>query len=248
MKPTRLLALLAALAAAASAALLLLPLRGQGVGECCNVATSLAATVNAPVNGDQKFFELPNGPSNVMFLLDNSGSMDEMVQCGRRPVRRSERHQVRLAQQHRPGQASAPGSTGTCTLTNSPNLAWMTLKDKIGVLYTKDTAPNQFDPGHGAVANVDGLIDNPTWGSVLHRQQLPVHQGEDLPYKSWTQSSATPIASCNSSGLAHAQRHRADQVQHLPRSTMATTSSSTAAATRRCSSTAGGSTSTRPSS
>jgi len=50
--------------------------------QCCNVTTSLASTVNNPVAGDEQFFKLPVGPSNVMFLLDTSGSMNNLPQCG----------------------------------------------------------------------------------------------------------------------------------------------------------------------
>ncbi len=199
MKPTRLLAVLAALAAAATAALLLLPLRGQGVGECCNAATSLAATVNAPVSGDQKFFEMPNGPSNVMFLVDNSGSMGQLVQCGDGYFGSSGAKCPWPASSDLPRPGS--GVTGSCTLPNSPNLAWMTLKDGNGVAYTKLTAPDQFDPGHGATANVDGLLDNPTWGSGCTGDNCLFNKGRIYTYGNWTQTSATPIASCNSTGL-----------------------------------------------
>jgi type IV pilus assembly protein PilY1 len=49
---------------------------------CCTATSSLASTVNNPVNGDESFFSLPTGPSNVMFLLDTSGSMLNLPQCG----------------------------------------------------------------------------------------------------------------------------------------------------------------------
>jgi type IV pilus assembly protein PilY1 len=49
---------------------------------CANCTTSLASTINAPVAGDEAFFKLPQGPSNVMFLLDTSSSMNEFPQCG----------------------------------------------------------------------------------------------------------------------------------------------------------------------
>jgi type IV pilus assembly protein PilY1 len=200
MKPIRLLAVLAALAAAATAALLLLPLSGQGAGECCNAATSLASTVNAPVNGDEKFFELPNGPSNVMFLIDNSGSMDALVQCGDGSFGDSG------FKCPWPGSTDLPkpssGINGTCTLTtNSPNLAWMTLKDKTGVAYTKATAPDQFDPGRGATANVDGMLDYPSWGAGCTGNNCLFAKGKIYPYGSWNETSATPIASCSAAGL-----------------------------------------------
>ena len=50
--------------------------------ECCNTTTSVAASINSPVAGDEAFFKLPTGPSNVMFLLDTSGSMLNLPQCG----------------------------------------------------------------------------------------------------------------------------------------------------------------------
>jgi len=49
---------------------------------CANCTTSLASTINNPVAGDESFFKLPSGPSNVMFLLDTSGSMLNFPQCG----------------------------------------------------------------------------------------------------------------------------------------------------------------------
>ena len=60
----------------------LLPLRSDGdTAQCRNVTTSLSARVNDPVTGDEAFFRLPSGPSNVMLLLDNSGSMKDLPQC-----------------------------------------------------------------------------------------------------------------------------------------------------------------------
>src|SRR3990172_1586817 len=65
---------------AAAAAMMLLPLRSDGT-PCENATTSLQSTINNPVSGDERFFTLPVGPSNVMFLLDTSGSMDQLPQC-----------------------------------------------------------------------------------------------------------------------------------------------------------------------
>ncbi len=60
----------------------LLPMRSDGdSAQCRNVTTSLSAQVNDPVAGDEAFFKLPSGPSNVMLLLDNSGSMRALPQC-----------------------------------------------------------------------------------------------------------------------------------------------------------------------
>jgi type IV pilus assembly protein PilY1 len=199
MKTTRLLAVLAALAAAATAALLLLPLRGQGVGECCNAATSLAATINAPVNGDEKFFELPNGPSNIMFLLDNSGSMGGLPQCGDSNFGSGGTVCAWPAAADLPKPGS--GVVGSCTLTNTVAMQWMFLKDKAGVLLKSTDAPAQFDPGKGATANIDGLVDNPTWGSACTGNNCLFQKGKIYKADGWSETSATAYAACDSSGV-----------------------------------------------
>jgi type IV pilus assembly protein PilY1 len=53
-----------------------------GQAECCTGNSSLASTAVGPVTGDEAFFKLPSGPSNIMVLLDVSGSMGEFTQCG----------------------------------------------------------------------------------------------------------------------------------------------------------------------
>ena len=72
------------LSSAAFALLLvaLLPIKTDGTDTaCCEVSTSLASSIAQPVAGDEDFFALPTGPSAVMFLLDNSGSMVDFHQC-----------------------------------------------------------------------------------------------------------------------------------------------------------------------
>ena len=81
MRKHSLTSILVALAAAA-----FLPLRSDGApttsANCCNSTTSLASTINNPVTGDEAFFKIPSGPTNIMFLLDTSGSMVNLPQCG----------------------------------------------------------------------------------------------------------------------------------------------------------------------
>ena len=45
---------------------------------CCNLASSFTSSIFQGGNGDEEFFAVPGGPPNVMFLLDNSGSMNEL--------------------------------------------------------------------------------------------------------------------------------------------------------------------------
>jgi type IV pilus assembly protein PilY1 len=42
---------------------------------CCNLASSMMNSIFAGGNGDEEFFTVPGGASNVMILLDDSGSM-----------------------------------------------------------------------------------------------------------------------------------------------------------------------------
>src|SRR5512140_2811851 len=64
------------------AALLAVPLSSDGGLPCDNATTSLTSQLNNPIAGDEKFFTLPIGPSNVRFLLDTSGSMGNVPRCG----------------------------------------------------------------------------------------------------------------------------------------------------------------------
>ncbi len=66
----------------AFAVALALPFASDGAGECCNATTTLASGINDPVNGDEDFFKLSNGASNVMLLVDSSGSMAHLPRCG----------------------------------------------------------------------------------------------------------------------------------------------------------------------
>ena len=103
---------LAGIAVAAVAAGLL-PFASDGAGTqdtCCNVTGSLASTVNNPVAGDEQFFKLPVGPSNVMFLLDTSGSMNNLPQCG---------------------DMGGDGSGGWGSDSGEPRCRWPTTADKL---------------------------------------------------------------------------------------------------------------------
>ena len=53
----------------------------QAMDATCNATGSLTSGVTDPVNGDEAFFKQVNPGSNVMILLDNSGSMAAQPQC-----------------------------------------------------------------------------------------------------------------------------------------------------------------------
>ena len=148
-------------------ALGILPLATHGgQAECCNVTGSLASTATGPVNGDEAFFKLPTGPANVMFLLDTSGSMQQLPPCGDRGW-----NSTTACTTPRVTAPSDPNSngtgmpktyyaaTGTCTPTTlttpsgtSSPLAWMER-----VVPSRTLA----DPGRSNAL----VTDKPPWGN-----------------------------------------------------------------------------------
>lgn len=169
-------------ASAAVAALLVLPLRSDGGAPCDIATTSLQSTINNPVAGDEKFFTLPIGPSNVMFLLDTSGSMSNIPQCGDA----NDWGNGALATCNWPTFGSVANPTagnvtgdGTCTV--SGNLAWM----------ANYTPTSTFvDPGFGTASS--GLVDQPTWGTGCTGNNCLFQANQVYAYNSWTETSATP--------------------------------------------------------
>src|SRR5512147_2088824 len=57
--------------------LALVPLAGDATNNinCCNVATSYATSLFGGGNGDEDFFTVPGGASNLVILLANTSSM-----------------------------------------------------------------------------------------------------------------------------------------------------------------------------
>ena len=177
-----------------AAVLVLLPLRSDGGPACDNATTSLASTQNNPVAGDEQFFTLPVGPSNVMFLLDTSGSMDNVPQCGDAS---SWGDGSALATCKWPtfANVSAPAipasaginvnANGSCNMTGNANLAWMHDYEPTAAL---------VDPGLGVASN--GLTDQPSWGTGCTGDSCLFQADKVYGYKNWTETSATPSASC----------------------------------------------------
>jgi type IV pilus assembly protein PilY1 len=195
MKPTRHLAGLGLLLLV----LFALPFRSDGgQAECCNVTTSLASTTNVPVSGDESFFKLPVGPANVMFLLDTSGSMYNLVQCADAGSAWGDTGNGPRCSWPTSAELSAPATasnvaTGTCTVGG--NLAWMNLTDSGGTAITKATAPTLVDPGHPT--NALGLVDSPSWGTGCTGDACLFNKDGIYGYGSWTETTATAQASCN---------------------------------------------------
>ncbi len=182
----------------AALALLAVPLRSDGgANECFTTSQSYDATIHS-VTGDESFFKLPIGPANVMMLVDNSGSMFNLVQCtddsNGRGVWNDRSGGSKCVY---PTAAELPtpalGVTNyTCTVGGT--LDWMNLKDGAGAPLTKAAAPTLVDPGHGPAANSIGLLDAPTWGTGCTGNACLFNKDSYYQNNSWTDTSATALA------------------------------------------------------
>ena len=208
----------------ALAALAVLPLRSDGSGsggldECCNVSTSLASAINAPTAGDEQFFTLPVGPANIMLLLDSSGSMDNLPQCGDMSGAWGNwdiagKPSCIFPQSMTPPPADRASTVGTCDVTGNAQLSWM------NAFTPTRTLP---DPGNGTVffdapLNTVGLVDRPTWGSTCTGNNCLFNPDGYYSYGDWTETGATQREDCtaydasgavtNLGGLALSQEPR----------------------------------------
>jgi len=143
----------------AVAVLALLPLESDGgQAECGMSSRSLASTVNNPTAGDETFFTLPVGPANIMLLLDASGSMNELPQCGDASDAWAASGALATCQWPTltppSGSAGSVSGVGSCDMTGNANLAWM---------HGYTPTATLVDPGLGTASN--GLRDTPTWGT-----------------------------------------------------------------------------------
>ncbi len=180
------------LLAVGALALLAFPLRSDGGPECDNATTSLQSTLNNPVAGDEKFFTLPVGPSNVMFLLDTSGSMQNVPQCGDASTWGDSSALASCKWPTTWNTLANPASgelseDGTCTVSaaTNPALAWM-------ASYTPTaTLP---DPGRGAATN--GLADNPPWGTGCSGDACMFQYEGIYRDQTWTETTAPTSDPC----------------------------------------------------
>jgi type IV pilus assembly protein PilY1 len=167
-----------------------LPLRTHGgQGECANVTTSLASTIDAPVNGDEAFFKLPTGPANLMLLMDTSGSMAQFVQCGDNAWDGGAAACTTpsLTTPTGPQSNGSPTVVGTCTpYTDNPTanaaLQWME------AIVPKADLP---DPGHPANSLMN---DHPTWGTGCTGDNCMFAPDAYYRYGDWSVSATSTSA------------------------------------------------------
>ncbi|HQR29045.1 MAG TPA: PilC/PilY family type IV pilus protein [Anaeromyxobacteraceae bacterium] len=194
-------------------AAIVVPIESDGDTAQCRLATgSYQAQVNSPVAGDEQFFRLPSGPSNVMLLLDNSGSMRDLPQCnsyngtsGSDFSRTGTSDPCNAPALVAPATSTFPNSgnkvgdfrvRGTCypatdtaitSAERNPKASWME-----SVTPTNDLP----DPGHAAYS---GLTDSPPWiacpGTGSNANKCLFDKSAYYTYGSWTQYSATRTAS-----------------------------------------------------
>jgi len=171
------------------ALLLVLPLRTDGgQAECCNLTTSLASTVNNPVAGDEKFFSLPVGPANVMLLVDTSGSMVNLPQCGDMNGGWGSWNVAGQASCIWPTLPALPtgnttASVGSCDMTGNTQLSWMN---------AVTPTSNLPDPGRANSL----LTDAPSWGSSCTGNACMFSPTAYYRYGDWTETTATQRPAC----------------------------------------------------
>jgi hypothetical protein len=178
-----------------------LPLQADSVQpDCFNVTSSLASTVRGPTVGDEQFFTLPSGPSNIMFVLDSSGSMAELPQCGdgnwgdngsprcTYPLSSGSTTAGRVKY---PAHASSSDTVGTCAVSGDTYLSWM-----LG--YVPVVADGPYDKGHGTSSA--GLIDQPSWGFTCTNDNCMFRSDRVYRYGTWTETTATSQANCARDG------------------------------------------------
>lgn len=119
---------------------------------CCTSTSSLASTVNNPVNGDEWFFRTPSGAANVMFLLDTSGSMNEFPQCG----------------DYQWDASAAPSTCTSPSFTLSNPTSWGT-----SPTYTVTGSCSQ-NPASG-IAWMDAVVATTTYADPGRVNSLPLH-------------------------------------------------------------------------
>ena len=195
------------------------PLRSDGDAASCRLVTgSLASHVNDPVAGDEAFFKLPSGPSNVMLLLDNSGSMRDLPQCNvYNGTSGSDFSTAGTSDACNAPPLVAPDATlfpssgnhvgtalvrGTCAPASDTGItaaernakaSWMEL------ITPTETLP---DPGHAATSLMN---DSPPWtacpGSGSNADKCLFDFGAYYTYGAWTQFTASRTASDRDSSL-----------------------------------------------
>ncbi|HEY6892033.1 MAG TPA: hypothetical protein VI300_29795, partial [Solirubrobacter sp.] len=177
----------------------LLPLKTDGVDTaCCTVSTSTLSSIAEPVSGDEDFFALPTGPSAVMFLLDNSGSMTDFPQCDNGgwgaascnyPSVAAPSFTTPTATTNPSSMTSPPGATtaGTCDKASLPSdTQWM-------ADITPAAVGSYADPGFSG--GTGGVNDTPPWSGLggCSGNNCLFDTGAYYHYGSWTETTATPV-------------------------------------------------------
>ncbi len=165
----------------AVAVLALLPLESDGgQAECGNSSRSLASTVNNPTAGDETFFTLPVGPANIMLMVDASGSMDQLPQCGDGAWAGTSS----LAACSWPTLQTSGSGTGTCDVSAEANLKWMA---------SYHPTSTYVDKGLGTAG---GLVDTPSWGTGCSGDNCLFRYDRVYKYGEWTETSAPSYPDC----------------------------------------------------
>jgi hypothetical protein len=152
----------------------------QAMDATCNATGSLAGGIADPVNGDEAFFKMVNPGANIMLLLDSSGSMANLPQCGDSDWSTGGSTSTtnacgtpRIPVPATPANTVVAAVNGTCLPATDTNSAtWGCLNGSTaaactGLTWMENVAPQTAyaDPGYGGNQATDDMYDCPPWGN-----------------------------------------------------------------------------------
>ncbi len=156
-----------------------LPLRTHGgQAACCNVSGSERAGMFPGGNGDEQFFAVPNGPPNVMVLLDSSGSMLDFPTDIKWP-------------------SSYPASKGTCTGTSLNAFTAKRSNTPYDNGFTLGTLTDTPPWGLASCTAVNSCLFRPT---SYYKGPVANSSGSQTARGKWNTSTATEYASGSAVG------------------------------------------------
>ena len=162
-------------------ALAVVPLASdQAMDPTCNATGSFAGGIADPVNGDEAFFKQVNPGANIMLLIDSSGSMAQLPQCGDGSW--STGGSTSLTNACGTPEIPAPATpantivaavNGTCLPATDPNTATLgclsggSAAGCTGLKWMENVVPqvDYADKGNGGNQSTDDMYDCPPWGN-----------------------------------------------------------------------------------
>ena len=162
-------------------ALAVVPLASdQAMDPTCNATGSFAGGIADPVNGDEAFFKQVNPGANIMLLIDSSGSMANLPQCGDSDWSTGGSTSLtnacgtpEIPVPTTPANTVVAAVNGSClpaTDTNTAALGCLSggsAAGCTGLKWMESVVPqvDYADKGNGGTQSTDDMYDCPPWGN-----------------------------------------------------------------------------------